>query len=127
MVAALWAVVLPVAYRLWQKLAFLETRRKSSNIDTLAVARPGAVSIRSVMPPEALPTEAPSMELRVAHPELGLTSEPELSIAPLDAPWSTPPSSSKIAAALAAQSVAPTMLDPRSMAARPARTIGQRY
>jgi putative nucleotidyltransferase with HDIG domain len=116
-VVALWAVVLPVAYRLWQKLTFLATRRKPSAIEALSVARPSAVSIRSVMPPEALPTEAPSLELRALSQDYVRTSQPVLSVAPLSQPpWSTPPSSSSMLAG----SITPTLIGPDSIHPRTA-------
>lgn len=109
MVLALWAVVLPVAHRLWRKLAFLESRRQRSNIDALPIARPQNIPIQSVTPPEALPTIGP--------PEASLApllfnsddrsepgSEPVLSVAPLSmAPLSMAP-----------LSMAPASLAPRS-------------
>lgn len=105
-VLALWAVVLPVAYRLWYRLLFLETRRKNSALDVLPVARPQSVSIRSVLPKEAMPTMAAppgsSGKLPVVfggRPD----SEPSLSVAPLSmAPLSMAP-----------QSVAPRSLSPQ--------------
>jgi len=89
LVLALWAVAVPVAYRLWRKLTFLNRRRGTAG--SSAVRQQMTVS-DSMTPREALPTLGPmsAEKLRVAagasSPELSLRpdegSDPALSVAP---------------------------------------------
>ncbi len=121
MVLALWAVVLPVAYRLWHKLAFLNRRRGAAALGSLPVARQQVTPLESLSPPrEALATVGPpSSEIRAAQPvssdgsRTDYASEPALSVAPLSmAPLShhsLPPSDGIF-------SMAPASIPPTSMA-----------
>jgi hypothetical protein len=117
MVVALWAVVLPVAHRLWRKLAFLDSRRNRSGLDALPIARPHQIPIQSITPPEALPTMGPpegSLFPNSLLPDSERAgapgSEPSLSIAPLSmAPLSMNPNS------MAPLSMGPSSMGPRSM------------
>ncbi|MGC4092236.1 MAG: HDOD domain-containing protein [Polyangiaceae bacterium] len=97
LVLALWAVLLPVAYRLWQKLAFLERRRSTSRFDSMSVARPRSVPIQAaaqaapapeVAPAPLLLSSSPVSEVDVARGQ----DDAPLSMAPLStAPLSVPP------------------------------------
>ncbi|HEY8947084.1 MAG TPA: HDOD domain-containing protein, partial [Polyangiaceae bacterium] len=101
-VVALWAVVLPVAYQLWQKLRFLHGRRHFS-------AASGAPTARASVPmtvdesggegsldfpePEGLSDSSPALEIGpISTASLALSVAPR-SMRPLSmAPVSTPPS-----------------------------------
>jgi hypothetical protein len=136
MVLALWAVVLPVAHRLWRKLAFLENRRNRPGLDALPIARPQQIPIQSITPPEALPTVGPPEGSLVPHslvphslrphsllPDSEISgapgSEPSLSIAPLSmAPLSMGPNS------MNPNSMGPSSLGPTSIRASGANSLG---
>ncbi|HET9931534.1 MAG TPA: HDOD domain-containing protein, partial [Polyangiaceae bacterium] len=100
MVLALWAVVLPVAYRLWQKLAFLERRRKARLSEPRAsVARPRVAHMPSAASASALIVASPVEA--TPQPAAATTSTSELdangehdtplSMAPLSTAPSVPP------------------------------------
>jgi putative nucleotidyltransferase with HDIG domain len=124
MVLALWAVVLPVAFRLWQKLAFLERRRKKNRSQEMPVARPRTAHMPSAASVSAL-VAAPVFDADTSNTAAsGLDSSRDddapLSKAPLStAPLSVPP----------VLSSPPRSLAPRpSVAAHPARSsIAQRH
>lgn len=134
MVLALWAVVLPVAYRLWQKLAFLERRRKKNRAEPMAIARPRSAHIPSAASVSAL-VAAPTLEAPSAGssaPDSGHDHDAPLSMAPLStAPLSvppvlsTPPRSSRVHATLErnAGSVAPKHVEPDSVAPGPMLSV----
>ncbi len=124
MVFALWAVVLPVAYRLWHRLLFLESRRKSHALDVLPIARPQSIPIRSLTPNEGIPTVAapPGSSEKMPVVLRGREAEPDsraapLSTAPLSmAPLSTAPRS------VAPQSLTPSVR-PQPQSAAPPRSL----
>jgi putative nucleotidyltransferase with HDIG domain len=97
-VVALWAVVLPVAYKLWQKLAFLQTRRHATPGIRLPVSRPQTVAIVSAPPAQLaddalgeldapIPWDAPAVSIGpISTASLSLSvapgSSPPLSVMP---------------------------------------------
>ncbi|HET9960556.1 MAG TPA: HDOD domain-containing protein [Polyangiaceae bacterium] len=110
-VLALWSVVLPVAFRLWQKLEFLEGRRKTTELERGPVARAQTPA------PEVLPDSDPSVHVesrRNSEKTLAsLRPAPELqdgdaSSAPLSlAPPSSPPRAVRFSQAPRRPSLAP--------------------
>jgi putative nucleotidyltransferase with HDIG domain len=125
MVLALWAVVLPVAFRLWQKLAFLERRRKKNRrSEEMPVARPRTAHMPSAASVSALVAapvfDAESSGTAASALDSSRDDDAPLSKAPLStAPLSVPP----------VLSSPPRSLAPRpSVAAQPARSsIAQRH
>lgn len=102
-VVALWAVVLPVAHRLWHKLRFLQTRRHSLPAAGLAVARASAGLFSEEPPTEIDESYDLSPEERGSGPKVSIgpisTTSMSLSMAPLsmappEQPASERPSSS---------------------------------
>lgn len=111
-VVALWAVVLPIAYQLWHRLRFLQTRRHSLPEAGVAVARASAGSLAED-PAEIDESFDLSPEERSSGPKLTFgpisTTSLSLSTAPLSIVPAPDPRSERLAvSAIPASSARPS-------------------
>lgn len=101
-VVALWAVVLPVAYQLWQKLRFLQGRRQPELPSGLPLSRGSSVAIvdegagdqtLEFPEPPGLSDSSPELTIGpISMASLALSVAPRSSIPLSMAPLSNPPS-----------------------------------